>query len=231
MYFLLWGMGWEEVAAGVTIPLTFFTYGSISHDLVHRNLGLPRVWNEVFLSAIELLTFRSGHAYRVSHLHHHARFPAEDDLEGAAARMTWQGALADGLTLQARLWWKAARRPGPHRPWVLAEGAAGLALATACLAAWPQTAAPATYLVLMLAGSWTFPLVTSWIPHEASGTHALHQTRLFRGHVFSWLAADHLYHLEHHLFPQVPHHHWAKLARRLDPYFQRAGIQARQLWF
>ena len=33
-----------------------------------------------------------------------------------------------------------------------------------------------------------------------------------------------LYHLEHHLYPAVPHHHWPALARRLDPYFDAAGI-------
>ena len=64
--------------------LSFVTYGSISHDLVHRTMGLPRWVNEFFLTIIELLAFRSGHAYRLAHLHHHARFPHEDDIEGAA---------------------------------------------------------------------------------------------------------------------------------------------------
>jgi fatty acid desaturase len=29
--------------------------------------------------------------------------------------------------------------------------------------------------------------------------------------VLSLLALEHLYHLEHHLHPQVPHHHWPEL--------------------
>src|SRR5256885_1685047 len=62
--------------------LSFVTYGSISHDLVHRTLGLPRGVNDFFLTIIELMAFRSGHAYRLSHLHHHARFPEDDDIEG-----------------------------------------------------------------------------------------------------------------------------------------------------
>src|SRR6516165_1144957 len=53
---------------------TFLTYGSISHDLVHKNLRLPRRLNEMFLCAIELISFRSGHAYRAAHLNHHACF-------------------------------------------------------------------------------------------------------------------------------------------------------------
>src|SRR5882724_4174650 len=58
--------------------LSFVTYGSISHDLVHRTLGLPRGVNDFFLTIIELLAFRSGHAYRFVHLHPHARLPNED---------------------------------------------------------------------------------------------------------------------------------------------------------
>jgi beta-carotene hydroxylase len=56
------------------------------------------------------------------------------------------------------------------------------------------------------------------------------QTRLFRGQVLRWLAFEHLYHLEHHLYPQVPHHRWPELARRLDPFFAEAGVPAIQLW-
>ncbi len=42
--------------------LSFLTYASTSHDLVHRNLKLPGWLNEALLSAVELLAFRSGHA-------------------------------------------------------------------------------------------------------------------------------------------------------------------------
>jgi hypothetical protein len=37
------------------------------------------------------------------------------------------------------------------------------------------------------------------------------------------------YHLEHHLYPQVPSHHLAQLARRLDPYFAHAGVRPRRV--
>jgi beta-carotene hydroxylase len=53
----------------------------------------------------------------------------------------------------------------------------------------------------------------------------MNQTRAFRGVVASIIALDHLYHLEHHLFPSVPHHNWPELARRLDPYLGRAGVR------
>jgi beta-carotene hydroxylase len=83
----------------------------------------------------------------------------------------------------------------------------------------------------MIMGSWVIPLITSYIPHNPAGQTALTQTRLFRGRVASLIAMEHLYHLEHHLYPSVPHHNWPKLARRLDPYFKQAGVQPVVLGF
>jgi len=37
--------------------------------------------------------------------------------------------------------------------------------------------------------------------------------------------------LEHHLYPQVPHHNWPELGRRLDPYFAQAGVRPVRLFF
>ena len=42
---------------------------------------------------------------------------------------------------------------------------------------------------------------------------------------------EHLYHLEHHLYPAVPHHNWPELARRLDPHFRSAGLSLIVLGF
>ena len=223
--------GWWLAAVGCPVVLSFFTYGSISHDLVHRTLRLPAWLNETLLCAIELIALRSGHAYRVTHLHHHARFPAEDDLEAAAARMTWWRAFVDGMTLQFRLYLLALRKPGSHRRWVIGEGIAVGTLVAGAAAALPWSYWPAIYVGLMLAGSWVFPIVTVLIPHDASGTDEITQTRLFRGRVLSVIALEHLYHLEHHLYPQVPHHNWPELARRLDPHFAARGWRAIKLFW
>ena len=137
-----------------TMLLTFLTYGSISHDLVHRTLRLPSAFNEALLCAIELMAFRSGHAYRFAHLNHHARFPAADDLEGAAAGMTWWRALLDGVTLQPRLLLFALRR-GRDRSWIVGEALAVLLLLVASLAAIPWTIVPVIYAALMILGGLT----------------------------------------------------------------------------
>src|SRR4051812_25204323 len=95
-YFAFASMGWWPPAVFALVALSFVTYGSISHDLVHKNLGLPRRLNDILLCSIELLALRSGHAYQAAHLHHHARYPASDDIEATAARKTWVGAVAEG---------------------------------------------------------------------------------------------------------------------------------------
>ena len=211
--------------------LSFATYGSISHDLVHGTLGLPQRWNEVFLTVIELLAFRSGHAYRLARLHHHARFPNDDDIEGAAAKMSFVRTLAEGVIFQPRIMLWALRRHGRSHGIVLFEIAMALCLLVVCFAVIRQTPMWAVYAVLMIMGSWIIPLVTSYIPHNPEGRTKLSQTRLFRGNVASIIALEHLYHLEHHLYPKVPHHNWPELARRLDSYFETAGVKPIVLGF
>lgn len=219
-------LAWWPVAILATILLSFFTYGSISHDLVHANLGLPRRVNDVLLCITELIAIRSGHAYQAAHLHHHARYPADDDVEGSAAKMSLGRTLLEGVILQPKLWWWAVRGRRGRQAWIWFEGLACAAIIVLALASMRVTYWPAVYVCLMIAGSWIIPLITSYIPHDPSRADPLRQTRLFRGRVLSLLLIEHLYHLEHHLYPQVPHHHWAALARRLDPFFEKAGIEA-----
>src|SRR5438132_755404 len=213
-HFRLWSL-----AVLTLMYLSFVTYGSTSHDLVHRTLGLSRRWNDFFLSAIELMAFRSGHAYRLAHLHHHARFPHDDDIEGEASKMSLVRTLAEGVIFQPRIMIWAAKRHWRSHPIVIVEIFLVLAWLGFCVVTLRWTPIFAVYAVLMIMGSWIIPLITSYLPHNPAGQTALSQTRLFRGKVASIVAMEHLYHLEHHLYPAVPHHNWAKLARRLDPYF------------
>jgi beta-carotene hydroxylase len=222
--------GWWPLAVFAVVALSFVTYGSTSHDLVHRSLGLPRAANDVLLCLLELLALRSGHAYQLAHLHHHARYPLPDDVEAAAARRSWLGALAEGVVFQVRIWLWAVRRK-QARAWVAGEGFACLALAGLAAALTPLTPVPLVYAVLMVAGSWVIPLVTSYLPHDPRADGELFQTRAFRGVVASAVALGHLYHLEHHLYPAVPHHNWPRLAKRLDPYLDRAGVRPVKFWF
>jgi beta-carotene hydroxylase len=230
-YFALAAAGWWPPAVVALVALSFVTYASTSHDLVHRTLGLPRAANDVLLCLIELLALRSGHAYQAAHLHHHARYPHADDVEGAAAGRSWMGAIAEGFVFQPRIWIWAVRNASQVRTWVVGEGVACVALIVLAAALFPLTPIPLIYVALMVMGSWVIPLATSWIPHDPRGKGRLFQTRAFRGVVASAVALGHLYHLEHHLYPAVPHHHWPRLAKRLDPFLAKAGVRPVRFWF
>ena len=136
-------------------------------------------------------------------------------------------AFFDGLAQQPRLWWYAFRHSPHERGWIVGEGVAVIASIAVGVTWLPS----AVYCALMIAGTWIFPLVTVIIPHDATGTSELTRTRLFRGVVLSVIAVEHLYHLEHHLYPQVPHHNWPRLAKRLDPHFARLGLRPLKLIF
>ena len=231
LYFCFAALGFWPLAVLALMYLSFVTYGSTSHDLVHRNLGLRKSTNDLLLSFIELLALRSGHAYRLAHIHHHASYPQHDDIEGEAARMSLMRTLCEGVIFQFRIWLWAVRRTGKKKAWVVIEGLSCVLLFVLAVVLYSVTPIFLVYVVLMIMGSWIIPLITSYIPHDPHGKDILSQTRLFRGRVASIIALEHLYHLEHHLYPSVPHHNWPKLAQRLDTFFAEAGVKPIKIWF
>jgi beta-carotene hydroxylase len=209
-----------------TMGLSFSSYGSTSHDLVHENLKINKTLNTFFLSFLELICFRSGHAYKLSHLHHHKRYPHDDDVEGAASKMTLLRTLIEGIIFQFKIYYWALTQYKHHKYYrlVIMEGIMILILVSFCIYSLSFTNIYFYYMCLMIAGSWIIPFVTSYLVHTPDGADELSQTRLFRGSFFSVIAFNHLFHLEHHLYPMVPHKNWPKLARRLDMYFEAKGI-------
>jgi beta-carotene hydroxylase len=229
-YFTFAVLGYWPLAVGSLICLSFVTYGSTSHDLVHRNLGLSKKANDWLLSLIELLAMRSGHAYQAAHLHHHARYPDLDDIEATAARKSFLGAVAEGFLFHIRIWLWALRN-AKSRGWIICEGIACFATISLAVITYPLSPLLPVYVVLMTMGSWSIPLITSYLPHDPQGVDEISQTRAFRGIVASVLAVGHLCHLEHHLFPSVPHVNWRLLAKRLDPHLAKAGVKPVVFWF
>jgi beta-carotene hydroxylase len=221
--------GYWTLSVVSVMAYSFISYGSTSHDLVHGNLGFRPRENAFWLSLIELLGFRSGHAYRAAHLHHHARFPHHDDIEGEAAHLSfWRAVLAGPMHCFRISIWAIRNAQQFRKPIVLETTLCVLFLSVAVVACrW--TWIPIIYVALVLAGSWVYPLVTAYFPHDPRGANILQQTRRFSGPVYRILFLDHLYHLEHHLYPRVPRHHWARLARRLDPWIKAQGVIAHRV--
>jgi fatty acid desaturase len=137
----------------------FVAVVTVTHDVVHRSIGLSRRQSEWALFLLGLVLLESGHAYRLTHLQHHRLFPSPEDPEGYPAELSFVGAVLYGPVFLVRLWWWAYQR---------------------------SRGIPAVFLELT-------------------------------------------YHLEHHLYPQVPSHRLAELARRLDPFLAAAGVRPNRI--
>ena len=162
--------------------------------------------NTLLLSSIELLCLRSGFAYRKTHLHHHRVFPREDDVEASIA----YGSLWKMLLLspfhQARLWfWSFKRADRVGRTTLVVEAFLAGSYVVFSIVMLPHTPIFLVYAILVIGGSWFYPLATVYLPHDHHGASNLTQTRMFRGRVLDSLSLGHLYHLEHHLYPAIPH--------------------------
>jgi beta-carotene hydroxylase len=109
---------------------------------------------------------------------------------------------------------------------LIAEAVAPLAVVGAGVALWPRAPLLLVYATMMIVGSWVYPLLTVYLPHHGYGDTPLTQTRTLRGRIIPAIFLELTYHLEHHLHPQVPSHNLPELARRLDPFLDRAGVRA-----
>jgi beta-carotene hydroxylase len=216
-------LGWWWLAPVIVFGI-FVAVVTVTHDVVHQAIGLPAWATDLALFAMGLVLLESGHAYRATHGQHHRLFPHPDDPEGYPANLSMIGAICYGPVFLARLWWWACRR-GRDRGWLLAEAAAPAAALTGGVLAWPSTPGLAVYAVLAVAGSWVYPLLTVYLPHHGYGQTPLTQTRTLRGRIIPAIFLELTYHLEHHLYPQVPSHHLPELARRLDGYLAASGVR------
>ena len=208
--------------------LIFIAVVTVTHDVVHGSLGLGPASTEWALFVFGAVLLESGHAYRVSHLQHHRRFPGPDDPEGDPARMTFWGAVLHGPLFLPRLWWWAycrARGQPAQRLWLLAEAAWAVAVPVAGAFLWSRAPAVLIYVALALVGSWSYTLLTVHLPHRGYGDTPLTQTGTLRGRIIPALFLELTFHLEHHLYPAVPSHHLPELSRRLDPFFRAAGVK------
>jgi len=202
----------------------FVSVVTVTHDVVHRTIGLSARATDWALFAMGLVLLESGHAYRATHAQHHRLFPHADDPEGYPAGLSLAGAICYGPVFLIRLWCWSYRR-GADRGWLLAEAAAPAAALAGGALAWPHVPGVLVYAVMAIVGSWVYPLLTVYLPHHDYGPTPLTQTRTLRGRIIPAVFLELTYHLEHHLYPQVPSHHLPELARRLDPYFTANGVR------
>ena len=131
---------------------------------------------------------------------------------------------AGAMDKTAKLW-ALKNNKRKYRNRIIFEVCAVISIIISAILILPYTEVFLIYVILMIMGSWIIPLVTSYFVHNPFASHELLQTRLFRGRLYSLLSFEHLFHLEHHLYPMVPHKNWPVLAKRLDPFFKANKIK------
>jgi fatty acid desaturase len=172
---------------------------AFSHDLVHGALRLPRRCTEWLLCFAALPMVVSGHSMRLTHLRHHARPLAADDLEGVGATVSFWRALwlgpSNALALRVEGWRLANAL---ERRWVVGElGLLGLLCGLAFL-----TPAGRVWLLVSAALQLT---ASVWASHLSHHPPALLRALALR---LAWTRSAVLlslaFHHEHHAQPKLP---------------------------
>ncbi|WP_394841353.1 fatty acid desaturase [Pendulispora brunnea] len=141
----------------------FFAAFSLTHDLAHGALGLPRRVNEVALCLAGLLMLISGHAMRIMHLRHHAG--RADDIEGAGAHLTaWRAVFVGPCNAIALR--RAAFRFARGLPLRWQIGETSLNLATVALAVSTGSRVLLVHVAVVTVLQCTLSFWGAYLPHN-----------------------------------------------------------------
>jgi fatty acid desaturase len=172
---------------------------AITHDAAHGSLGLARRATNLVLAAGGVAIGTSGHALRLMHMRHHAHELADDDLEGAAARMSFFRAFVAAPCLALALHATAWQVAGPRdRRWQAIEYAALAAFVAAALVG-PRPLA--VYAIVAVGMQLFAPWWAGHIPHRANRLRTLASRLAVIG---SPTLASLAHHDLHHRRPKVP---------------------------
>lgn len=212
----LWFASRGELAPAAASSFMFFLTGiRQAHGAQHYTLGLSRRATERAMFVLSALMLGSMHAVQVTHVRHHARCLADDDEEGFTARLPWWGAVLAGPLFSARIIDAGLRRGTPRQVrWIRAELGVTVALLAAA-AVLPVPLALAYHLGAMCAGHALTGFFLVWtVHHDCDGVTQV--ARTLRRRLATLVSCSMFFHLEHHLFPDVPTCNLAELSRRLD---------------
>ena len=205
--------GWYVAA----LPLSFVFFLCAlrqAHDCYHHSIGLGSRGVRVMLYALTLTMLCSTHAIRYTHLQHHRAPLAATDVEGRWAKLRGWQALLWGPWFSMHTQWHglmhgdAATRFHSRRDGLLLLAVWLLALL------WPHPLL-VYHVLAMLAANAAVGFFAVWSVHRGCDAHGVFARTERRAWV-NFATVHLLYHIEHHLFAQVPANHLPELARRLD---------------
>jgi fatty acid desaturase len=200
----------------LAFSFVFFLAGlRIVHGACHYALGLSRRATEIVLFVLSLVMLGSMHAVQWNHLHHHRSCLATDDIEAMGARGSAWRAILLGPLFPIRLHRTALAGAGSRmRRWMIAELVGNLA-AVGLVAGVLAERVLLYHLSAMAIGQCLTAFFAVWTVHHDCAER-VPPARTIRHPVRSIITFNMFFHLEHHLFPQIPTAHLPVLARRLD---------------
>jgi fatty acid desaturase len=204
---------WIPVLAPLGALAIFLVAFAITHDAAHGSLGLSRRATDFVLAAGGVAIGTSGHALRLMHMKHHAHELAADDLEGAAAKLSFWRAIVAAPRLAVALHTTAWRTATPReRRSQLVEYAALAAVLAAALAG-PRPLA--VYAAVTMAMQLFAPWWAGHIPHRGPWRALAARFATLGSPTLASLA----HHELHHRRPKLPtwRLHAAAIAERREP--------------
>lgn len=197
----------------------FLTGLRVTHNAFHYCLGLSRFATDMVMFVLSIFMLGSHHAIQVTHMRHHRHCLNEHDIEGSVARQgMWETLLKGPLFpyLIHRSGWHYAKTK--QRRWIIAEGLANITWLISVWFIFDGAIADAlqVFTLLMMLAYCFSAFFAVWSVHHDCDASDVGVSRTLRSRWKSWLFYDMFFHVEHHLFPQVPTCHLAQLAQRLD---------------
>jgi len=207
--------GWYFIA--LFAAFYFFLTGlRVTHNAFHYCLGISKTATDIVMFILSILMLGSLHAVQHTHLRHHRHCLGEHDIEGAVAKLSFWGALIKGPLFPFQIHWAAwTSSRKKQKAWISLELASNIIWLALVWLVFDNLALK-IHTVLMMVAYCLSAFFAVWTVHHDCDHTTWNNARTVRSRWKSLMFYNMFYHIEHHLYPQVPTCHMAELAHRID---------------
>ena len=213
----LWATSNDWFVLTIVAAFYFFLTGlRVTHNAFHYCLGLPKFATDCVMFILSVLMLGSLHAVQYTHLIHHRHCLSEEDIEGSVAKQGFWETLIKGPLFPIHIHIAALRGSTyTQNRWIKLELAANV-LWLGSVWLWWDNEPLKVHSLLMIVAYCFSAFFAVWTVHHGCKDHNWDNARTLRCKWKSILFYNMFYHIEHHLYPQVPTCHLPELAKRLD---------------
>jgi beta-carotene hydroxylase len=197
------------------IPGLYATSLTLVHHCVHGSLRLVNWLRHLSLFVGGALALGSGHALVITHTNHHQTSLDLDDPEGFIETVAWKRLPVEAVLFRYRLW---AWRQNSQRGTIAAEIAVHISALASAPIVWLATSSwhwPLVVIV-MWGSDVVFAVLAGKGPQTNWGRPISTPLVIIRCRLTRRLLISHNWHLEHHLYPQLPLFRLGQVVDQLD---------------